>query len=202
MADPSLRAVAALVTRARGPTAAWTVVRKFGTRTEDLQRHLTWFASARAYLKNIEDNLNPPRGILWLDYGGVIDIVNIKVTIYSKTVLTVKGREQEHFDFFFGEASQAHTRPRAKKNGKTGKYFLGELFDPKKDPEGVDGCLFSARYPQVTKIILLGDTGNGYHTYDMLEELSHFHTKYGYKVKLIPLPPGHAHDRGKPDSPT
>jgi hypothetical protein len=47
----------------------------------------------------------------------------------------------------------------------------------------------------VTELVFSGDTGNGYRAYEMLECLSTFEDEHGYKVKLIPLSPGHAYNR-------
>ena len=52
--------------------------------------------------------------------------------------------------------------------------------------------MFAQRYPAVVRLGFTGDTGNGYRSYEMLEELSKFKGKYGYDVVLMPLAPGHA----------
>ena len=128
--------------------------------------------------------------MLYLDYGGFTDSAGKKISVWSATILA-KGRQQVHVDFFVDAANQVSNRPGAKKSGKTGIYFLRELFD---SPDGA-GSLFSRVYPAVTHLLLSGDTGNGYRAYEMLEELSCMFSKFKYTCELIPLPPGHAWNR-------
>ena len=187
------------VAKAGGPVKAWEEVRLLQLKLPDLLKHVTWEKTARAYLKKLELSM-PATTVLWqLDYGGLNDSVNNKVAVWSVTVISsqILGREQEHFDFFFAQArSRDDTRTNtAKKDGNTGMYMLGELLDPSKSPNKDNISLFAAHYPHVTDLIFSGDTGNGYRAYQMLEELSNLMGKYGYRVKLIPLAPGHAWNR-------
>ena len=103
----------------------------------------------------------------------------------------------ENFDFFFDAANQTHKPGEdqgAKKNGKTGIYFLRELLDPTKhtNSEGKACSLLNYFYPDATDLLISGDTGNGYRAYEMLEFLIKVFELFGYKVELIPLAPGHA----------
>jgi hypothetical protein len=185
---------AEIVRKAGGQLKAWAEKRNLDKSIQDLLRHVTWKAKQRAFLKAEEGELQPHQALLELDYGGFTDSDGKKISCWSATVITC-GREQEHFDFFFDAANQVTSRPGAKKNGKTGVFFLKELFSPDRAPAGVVGSVFSSRYPDVTELVFSGDTGNGYRAYEMLEYLSTFEDEHGYKVKLIPLSPGHAYNR-------
>jgi len=130
--------------------------------------------------------------MLQLDYGGFTDSRGRKVSVWSATGIK-DGAKQEHFDFFFDGANQNKKRgqPGAKKNGKTGIFFLRQML---RQIEGTESLLRHT-YPKVTHLILSGDTGNGFRGYAMLEELSTVLQTYGYSVELIPLAPGHAYNR-------
>ena len=186
----------AIVQRAGGSSAAWTESRKLALKLPDLRKHATWFAEARPYVKMREVNMLPNETTLYLDYGGLNDSANKKVSIWGVTVVA-PGREQEHFDCFFDQAGKTGVPAQgaAKKDGQTGIFFLGELLDPAKSPINDGKCLFEHHYPACGHIILPGDTGNGYRAYAMLEALSAVFMKYGYTVELSPLAPGHAHNR-------
>ena len=184
------------VASAGGSAAAWEEVRKLQLQVPDLQKHVDWDSTARAYLKKRRSKM-PITEVEWqLDYGGVNDSANKKVSVWSATVLSAPAtkRKQEHFDFFFDQSpsKDANTKGTAKKDGLTGIFMLGEMLDRAKSPSNDGVALFRALYPTVDSIILSGDTGNGYRAYAMLQELSKVFQKYGYKVKLIPLAPGHA----------
>jgi hypothetical protein len=188
-----------IVERAGGPNKAWEEVRSLQLKVPDLQKHVKWEKTARAYLKQLEATM-PTTTVLWqLDYGGLNDSAGNKVAVWSVTVISSKDskRKQEHFDFFFDQTqSKGDTSAtRAKKDGNTGIFMLGEMLDPRKSPNNDNVSLFAAHYPDVTDLIFSGDTGNGYRAYQMLEELSCMMSKYGYRVKLIPLAPGHAWNR-------
>ena len=186
----------AVLREAGGRLAASAELRELSAKYRDLLRHVTWFREQRKYLKKVELALEEHQAMLQLDYGGFGDSEGKKVNVWSSTVLGCK-REPEHFDFMFDAANQVSGRRGAKKDGQTGCFFLDELFDPARAPSGLaqGQSLFSSRYPFVTELIFSGDTGNGYRAYVMLEYLSKFFEKYGYKVKLIPLSPGHAWNR-------
>jgi hypothetical protein len=192
--ETELNPAAELLKKAGGTMAARAELRKLEDTYQDLLRHMKWKAKQRAYLKVMESNLQPHQALLQLDYGGFTDSDNKKVSAWSATVVA-DGRETENFDFMFDAANQVTSRPGAKKDGKTGVFFLKELFGADRAPAGVKTSLFKARYPQVTELVFSGDTGNGYRAYEMLEYLSKFCGEQGYKVKLIPLAPGHAHNR-------
>lgn len=141
-------------------------------------------------------------GMLQLDYGGFTDSKGAKVNLWSATLLT-SFREPEHIDFFFNAANQHSSSEDAgaKKNGSTGIFFLRELLDPEKAPPEIQTpgkkkiCLLEFLVPGLKVLWLSGDTGNGYRAYEMLQELSTVFEKYGYKIFLAPLAPGHAHNR-------
>ena len=138
--------------------------------------------------------MNAWQALLQLDYGGFNDSANQKVSVGSATLLAA-GREQDHFNFFFNQ-SKSKNEPtmqagRAKKDAQTGIYFIGEMLDPMKSPEGNGVSLFEKHYPETNHLTFSGDTGNGYRSYAMLEELSAVCGKYSYTVELACLAPGH-----------
>ena len=189
---------AAVVKDAGGSLTAWEEIRLLQNQLPDLKKHMDWQADQRPYSMRREKALTVREAILYLDYGGFTDSGGKKVSVWSVTVIA-KGRPQEHFDIFFDQGGKKVGKDgnttTAKKNGQTGIAFLGELFDPAKSPTGDGVSMFQTFYPDITGIILSGDTGNGYRAYEMLEELSKFFTKYGLTVQLMPLPPGHAWNR-------
>jgi len=175
-----------VVERAGGEIQAWAEVRKLTLKMPDLTKHVTWNLVGRQFVKDRE--LNIEKQAHWiLDYGGFTDSGGTKFSVWSATVITF-GRKQEHFDFFFDADN-------AKKNGQTGIFFAGEMLDPSRSPDGSGVALFAGVYPDVTDLLLTGDTGNGFRAYEMLEELSAVFQKYGYHVELANLPPGHAWNR-------
>jgi hypothetical protein len=189
----------AVVARAGGPVKAWEEVRLLSLKLPDLQKHVEWDKTARAYLKKLRESM-PSTTVEWqLDYGGVTDSANKKVSVWSATVISspASQRKQEHYDFFFDQSPSKESEPTgtAKKDGLTGKFMLGEMLDKEKSPNGDGVPLFATHFPDITDIVLSGDTGNGYRAYSMLQELSKVLIKYGYKVKLIPLAPGYAWNR-------
>jgi hypothetical protein len=193
--DAEYPIMAEMVERAGGSVKAWETVRNMGHKIPVLQKHMDWQADQRPYSIWRDKNLSWNEVMLYLDYGGFTDSANKKVSVWSATAIA-KGREQEHFDFFFNQGGKGKDKgDTAKKNGKTGIAILGELFDPAKSPEQDGISMFRRSYPDGDTIVLSGDTGNGYRAYEMLEELSTFFAKYGLKVTLMPLPPGHAWNR-------
>ena len=186
----------AIVGRAGGSVKGWEEVRTLQQQLPDLKKHVDWSNTARGYLKKLRTEM-PRTTVEWqLDYGGLTDSEGKKVSVWSATVVSSE-RPQEHFDFFFDQSPNKGAEPSgtAKKDGLTGKFMLGEMLDPEKSPNNDGVSLFARFYPDVTDIVLTGDTGNGYRGYDMLQELSCVMRKYGYKVELIPLAPGHAWNR-------
>jgi hypothetical protein len=180
---------------AGGNTKAWAELYAQQHRLPDLQKHMDWQADQRPYSISRERALTAREVMLYLDYGGFTDSANKKVSVWSATVMAM-GRLQEHFDFFFDQGGKGKDKDdTAKKNGQTGIAMLEELFDPAKSPTNDGISMFRHYYPHQDHIILSGDTGNGYRAYAMLEELSTFFAKYGLKVTLMPLPPGHAWNR-------
>ena len=136
--------------------------------------------------------------LLQLDYGGLNDSANKKVSVWSATVMA-KDREQEHFDFFFNQTSSKSeptlTNGKAKKDGQTGIYFLEELLDPDRSPEQNGVNTFKKHYPDVHHLLFSGDTGNGYRGYAMLDFFSTVKQRFDYTAELVPLAPGHAWNR-------
>ena len=188
-----------LVKRAGGSQRAWQDVRNMQDKLPDLRKHVDWFHTARKYLKKMREAMPETTAELQLDYGGFNDSKNDKVSVWSVTVISSPktGRKQEHFDFFFDQAASKTDKSakKAKKDGLTGIFMLGELLDPAKGPRGDGVSLFKHHYPDVTDLVLSGDTGNGYRAYAMLQELSTVKGRYDYRVWLIPLAPGHAWNR-------
>ena len=187
----------AIVERAGGSVEAWEEQRGLALKIPDLLKHVTWNAGTRPFLKKRELGMKQGEALWQLDYGGLNDSANNKVSVWSVTVLA-PGREQEHFDCFFDQAGKKDAGSTgktgaAKKDGQTGIFFMAEMLD--KDRFDGEICLFKRHYPEVHHLILSGDTGNGYRAYAMLEELSHLFAKYGYTVELSPLAPGHAWNR-------
>jgi hypothetical protein len=196
-ADPEHATNIAIVDRAGGSVAGWEETRKLGLELPDLLKHVTWDAETRPYLSLWHKAMQKGECLWQLDYGGLNDSANNKVAVWSVTVMA-PGRAQEHFDCFFDQAGKDDTgstgkEGAAKKDGQTGIFFLQQMLDPAAWEDNV--CLFQSEYPEVHTIGLSGDTGNGYRAYAMLEELSHVFVKYGYKVILSPLAPGHAWNR-------
>jgi hypothetical protein len=188
---------AAILERAGGSVKAWAEQRSLSLKLPDLRKHITWKAETRPFLKKREKSMKVGEALWQLDYGGLNDSSNNKVSVWSATVLA-PDREQEHFDCFFdqkGKKDNGSTGKKgaAKKDGQTGIFFMAEMLDA--DRQEGEVCLFRQHYPEVNHIILSGDTGNGYRAYAMLEELSHLFVKYGYTVELSPLAPGHAWNR-------
>jgi hypothetical protein len=115
--------------------------------------------------------------------------------------VVVQGRLVEHFDFFFDQAPKKEQNngkgdpDKARKDGQSGIFFLHELLDPKRSPDGSGVSMFSSVFPHVKHLILSGDTGNGYRAYEMLEHLSSAFNSMGFSVELSPLSPGHAWNR-------
>ena len=187
---------AKVVARAGGSVKAWEELRSLQRKMPDLKKHVEWNQTARAYLKKWEQSM-PITTVMWqLDYGGLQDSANKKVSVWSATIISspATGRKQEHYDFFFDQAPSKLADPvgTAKKDGLTGKYLLGDMLDKENSPNSDGVSLFATDYPDITDIVLSGDTGNGYRAYAMLEFLSKVFNEYAYKVKLIPLAPGHA----------
>jgi hypothetical protein len=177
------KASIARVQREGGPVKAQEKKRELEHKLPVLKKHVEWRENGREYLKHRRANQKPREAFLELDYGGFTDSAGAKVSAWSATV-TVANQEQVHLDFLF-DASKA------KKDGRTGIYFLNKVLGKRKggDP------LFKALFPKVTHLVLSGDTGNGFRAYEMLEELSKVFKKYNYSVELVPLPPGHAFNK-------
>ena len=163
-----------VVKHAGGRNRASAEQRSLEFELRDLQKHVEWRETARKYLKW---RLATDENVLHiqLDYGGFNDSANKKFSVWSATVM-IKGRDQEHFDFFF----DAHN---AKKDGRTGVYLLYEFLE-----------MLSLRFDE-RNLLLSGDTGNGYRGYEMLEALSGLFEAKGFYVELVPLSPGHAWNR-------
>jgi hypothetical protein len=189
--DPGYKEYLEVIKQAGGNALAWKELRDTQLQQPDLKKHVDWAKEQRAYLTFRHINLTRSQALWQLDYGGFTDSGGKKVSVWSATVMT-KQREDEHIDFFFDAANQTSARPGAKKNGDTGIFFLSEVLDTSRSPDGSGVSLARRLFPEVTHHILSGDTGNGYRAYEMLEELSALFERYQTSVELIPLPPGHA----------
>jgi phage pi2 protein 07 len=193
--DPEYNRHQELVERAGGQDAANEELRKIDWAMHDLKKHMSWQSDQRPYNIWRDSNLEAWQVMLYLDYGGFTDSSNKKVSVWSATLLAME-RAQEHVDFFFDQdRKDKHIPGAAKKNAMTGIAFLTELFDPALGPNKDGISLFHHLFPDQWALLLSGDTGNGYRSYAMLEHLSKFHFLYGLTVELMPLPPGHAHNR-------
>lgn len=192
--NPEYKKHQALILEAGGPTQAWTELRDLQLQQPDLKKHVDWSKEQRSYVTFRKENLEPHQALLELDYGGFVDSGGNKVSAWSASVFT-SGRKKlpEHIDFFFDAANQKkNKRPGAKKDGQTGIFFLHELLDGSRSPDGSGKSLLKRLLPLVNHLILSGDTGNGYRAYEMLEELGKSFSELMYSMELIPLAPGHA----------
>ena len=197
---PGYESNSKIVEAAGGEAKAWEELRALQIALPDLKKHVDWFNEVRAFLKAREAGLEVHEALLQLDYGGFTDSVNKKVSCWSASVI-VQGRLVEHFDFFFDQAPKKEKDngkgdpSKARKDGQSGIFFLHELLDPKRSPDGDGVSIFSSVFPHVKHLILSGDTGNGYRAYEMLEHLSEAFNSMGFSVELSPLSPGHAWNR-------
>ena len=172
-------------------------LRQLQHKLPDLQKHVEWMQTARVYLNELQNTLPADTAMWQLDYGGFSDSSGDKVSVWSATVM-VQGEKQRNFDFFFDQvqsSNQPTTAERAKKNAHTGKFFLAEMLSPQRNTVEAGVSMFKQYYPGVRAIILSGDTGNGFRSNVMLEQLSTVFTEFNYHVQLIPLAPGHAWNR-------
>ena len=73
------------------------------------EARVDWDETTRAYLKKLREDM-PPSIVEWqLDYGGVNDSANKKVSVWSVTVIS-SVRKQEHFDYFFDQIRHGQER--------------------------------------------------------------------------------------------
>jgi hypothetical protein len=179
-----------------GEMGTHATLRKEINKLPNLKQHVEWKASGRGYKMQREKEMENHECMCDCDFGGFTDSEGKKMSVWGVTVVTA-GRltKPYHIDIFFDAANQVEKRPGAKKNGPTGIYCWEEMLDPAKDPKGEGICMFKRIFPDVTHLILSGDTGNGYRAYEMLEALSGIFNKFGYTVELMNLPPAHAHNR-------
>ena len=123
--EPEHAAHAAVVERAGGAVKAWAEQRALSLELPELKKHCDWEKTARPALKLRENAMAYSEALLQLDYGGLNDSANDKVSVWSATVMA-KDREQEHFDFFFNQTSSKSeptlTNGKAKKDGQTGFF--------------------------------------------------------------------------------
>jgi hypothetical protein len=190
---------AAVLEAAGGRAKAWGEKRKLEDSTlPDLKQHVVWRKGARAYIGTRlgEKGANLATGSVlgFLDYGGMQDSRGRKVAVWSATLLGWGQRKQVHVDFFFDAANQKGVTDGHKKNGEAGIFFLDQLLNPNKHPEGAHKkqSLLDSLFPGATSLLLSGDTGNGFRAYLMLAFLSVAHLLYKIWVELSPLGPGHA----------
>ena len=191
--DGDQQKAADVIERAGGRIKAWEELRSLQHAIPDLKKHNDWYNEVRSYVKQREEDRQDHEAIWYVDYGGFNDSANQKVSCWSATIMA-KNRLQENFDFFFDQKQSKSDRDEAKarKDGKSGIFFLEEMLDSTKSTLGSEICLFKSIFPDTTHIILSGDTGNGFKGYHMLEKLSNVFQSHGFTVELIPLAPGHA----------
>ena len=127
-----------------------------GLKLPDLKKHVAWFNETRPYLKDGERGLQKHEALWQINYGGLNDSANNKVSVYSVTVMA-PNRAQEHFDCFFDQSSikDKEEAGTPKKDGQTGIYFLGELLDPEKSPKENMVSVFKYHYPDTSHLLLL-----------------------------------------------
>jgi hypothetical protein len=132
--------------------------------------------------------------LAFLDYWGMQDSRGKKAAMWSATLIGWGNRRQVQVDFFFDAANQTGVPDGHKKDGEAGIYFLDQLLNPAKHPEGAHRkqSLLDSLFPGTTSLLLSGDTGNGYRAYLMLAFLSMVYNLYKVWVELSPLGPGHA----------
>jgi hypothetical protein len=96
-----------------------------------------------------------------LDFGGFYDSEGGKVSCWAITFVTGPelGQSYTVAVFFPGTVS---------KDADAGYRALSLLLDPAQDPSGENVSIFKRLFPDRHTLILSGDTGNGFRSYDML----------------------------------
>ena len=112
----------------------------------------------------MEDDLESRLAVLCflkLDFGGFYDSDGGKVSCWAVTFVPCTGQNYTVAVFFPGTVS---------KDADAGFRALSLLLDPALDPSGEDEkvSIFKRLFPDRTTLILSGDTGNGFRSYDML----------------------------------
>jgi hypothetical protein len=189
----------AVLKAAGGYIKAWEEKRKLeDTKLPDLKQHVVWRKGARKYIASRmgENGTKLKMGavLAFLDYGGMQDSRGKKAAMWSATLIGWGNRKQKQVDFFFDAANQTGVPDGHKKDGEAGIFFLDQLLNPAKHPEGAHKkqSLLDSLFPGSTSLLLSGDTGNGYRAYLMLAFLSMVYKLYNIWVELSPLGPGHA----------
>ena len=96
--------------------------------------------------------------LCYLDFGGFYDSEGGKVSCWAITFVTGPELGQSH-TFYPGTVS---------KDADAGYRALSLLLDPAQDPSGENVSIFKRLFPDRHTLILSGDTGNGFRSYDML----------------------------------
>ena len=160
--DPEYGKHTEIVGRAGGSGQGFSELMNLNLKIRDLKKHVDWFNDTRPYLKKCEMRMLPHEIMLFLDYGGLNDSKNDKVSVWRATILA-PSQQQEHFDYFFDQAGKKDEEGKAKKDGDTGKFFLDDMLDPSSDPTGnANVSLLETSYPDSSHLKLSGDTGNAY----------------------------------------
>ena len=135
--------------------------------------HCVWFPFARSttgnmtsvfhcQVKAMEVGLEERGAVLcYLDFGGFYDSEGGKVSCWAITFVTGPelGQSYTVAVFFPGTVS---------KDADAGYRALSLLLDPAQDPSGENVSIFKRLFPDRHTLILSGDTGNGFRSYDML----------------------------------
>ena len=86
--EPEHAAHAAVVERAGGAVKVWAEQRALSLELPELIKHCDWEKTARPALKLRENTMACFEALLQLDYGGLNDSANQKVSVWSATVMT------------------------------------------------------------------------------------------------------------------
>ena len=70
-----------VVARAGGPVKAWEEALILSLKLSDLQKHVEWDKTDRAYLKKLRESMPSTTVECQLDHGGVTDSVKKKVSV-------------------------------------------------------------------------------------------------------------------------
>ena len=112
--------------------------------------------------------------LVFLDYGSFYDSTWAKVNAWAATFVTAPNQHHAVIIFFEGSKDASH-------GIQAWQEILGSN-------------LIKRLFPSITHLILSGDTGNGFRSYEMLHFLSTLKNRFDYSVELIPLAPSHAHN--------
>ena len=139
-----------------------------------LLRHKRVLDCQRDYVRCKEQNLQEDEALVYIDFAKFYSSSGAKVKDHIFTVVTRAPNgtlNRRYIDCFFkGSSCAAATR-----------YIWTDLIENQGE---FDGC---------SRLIITGDTGNGYRSWEMLLFYSTWYEKYGIEVELDFLCPRHAH---------